>query len=56
MLNMPHLDRAIQALPAMLKSALEALAEATGWVLFVAAAGPNPSDNGHIYMEKLIQS
>jgi hypothetical protein len=23
-----------------------------GWVFFVSAGGPNPSNDGHIYMEK----
>jgi len=30
----------------------QAVAEATGWVLFVSAAGLNPSDEGHMYMDR----
>ena len=44
--------RAVKALPTILQSALKVVADATGWVFFVGAAGPNPSDGGHIYMEK----
>jgi hypothetical protein len=36
----------------MLQSSLQAVAEATGWVLFVSAAGLNPSDEGHMYMDR----
>lgn len=28
------------------------MADATGWVFFVAAAGPNPDANGSIFMEQ----
>jgi len=30
---------------------MQTIADATGWVFFVSAGGPNPSDGGHIYME-----
>lgn len=43
-------NRSIMALPSKIKPGLQALAEATGWVFFVAAAGPNPAENGSIYM------
>jgi hypothetical protein len=42
----------IQSLPLILQTAFQAITEATGWVFFISAGGPNPSDDGHIYMEK----
>ena len=52
-LNMSRLDRAVQSLPRILCSALQAVAEVTGRVMFVSTAGPNPGDKGHIYQEKI---
>jgi hypothetical protein len=31
------------------------MADATGWVLFVGTAGPNPSDEGQMYMETQVK-
>lgn len=42
------------SLPSRIKPGLQALAEATGWVFFVAAAGPNPAENGAIYMDTYV--
>jgi len=43
---------AIKSLPSIVKSVFQAIMQLTGWVFFVSAGGPNPSDDGHIYMEK----
>ncbi|KAF8868416.1 hypothetical protein BD779DRAFT_1481637 [Infundibulicybe gibba] len=44
--------KAVKKLPEYLSHHLQLAAEATGWVIFVAAAGPNPSADGDIYMEQ----
>ena len=33
---------------------MERLSKATGWVILMAASGPNPSENGSIYMQKWV--
>ena len=35
---------AIQSLPLLLQTAFQAITQATGWIFFVSASGPNPSD------------
>ncbi|KAF8889253.1 hypothetical protein BD779DRAFT_1671825 [Infundibulicybe gibba] len=42
----------IQKLPEYVRHTLEAAAASTGWVFFVAAAGPNPVANGRFCMEE----
>ncbi|KAF8155966.1 hypothetical protein B0H34DRAFT_676059 [Crassisporium funariophilum] len=42
---------AIKSLPAMLSAAIRSLADATGWVFFITAGGPNPDAHGSIFME-----
>lgn len=44
--------RAIKSLPSILQSVFQVITEAMGWVFFISAGGPNPSDDSHIYMEK----
>ncbi|KAF8877782.1 hypothetical protein BD779DRAFT_1475043 [Infundibulicybe gibba] len=43
---------AVRKLPEYLNHSLQAAADATGWVIFAAAAGPNPSAHGKIFMEQ----
>ncbi|KAF8958758.1 hypothetical protein BDZ97DRAFT_1761864 [Flammula alnicola] len=42
---------AIDGLPGVLKKALTACADTTGWVFFLSAAGPTPIAGGEIYMQ-----
>ncbi|KAF8873432.1 hypothetical protein BD779DRAFT_1477016 [Infundibulicybe gibba] len=44
--------KAIKKLPEFLHHTLKSAAASTGWVIFVAAAGPNPIADGSIYMEQ----
>jgi hypothetical protein len=34
---------------------MEMLAKETGWVFLVYGIGPNPSDDGRIYMKQLVR-
>ncbi|KAG5635182.1 hypothetical protein H0H81_012121 [Sphagnurus paluster] len=42
----------IQHLPALLRAKIQPIAEATGWIFFIGAAGPNPAHQGNICLEK----
>ena len=41
-------------MPEILSTIMERLSKATGWVILMAAGGPNPSENGSIYMQKCV--
>ncbi|KAG5634240.1 hypothetical protein H0H81_002763 [Sphagnurus paluster] len=39
-------------LPALLRATIQPIAEATGWIFFIGSAGPDPSHQGNICLEK----
>ncbi|KAG6914394.1 hypothetical protein DXG01_000601, partial [Tephrocybe rancida] len=42
---------AMDNLPAILKATLKPTVDTTGWVFFIAAAGPWPDDKGELHVE-----
>ncbi|KAG5634208.1 hypothetical protein H0H81_002888, partial [Sphagnurus paluster] len=50
--NAAEYQDAIRHLPALLRATIQPIAEATGWIFFIGSAGPDPSHQGNICLEK----